>query len=298
MYFNHEAKIRRRINRALIRWKVGPLIKRHFNFSKNSVSYFRALALTKKAKLIKMSRVYGPTLVGNDMVINRGRPAYGKRVYADRISSSHPINSPKPKAEEKKSLPYLFKYMLEATPELPATSPPTVSDTLMAYDSSNLGVSNRKKLHINKALLVGLLTVVAVGGLTATGLTYKSQIVTAVDDIKTVVANHNTLAKPNPTQIVIHSADYSNAITALMTQQIAINISGNTDTVSPNTIVSWLSIKKAGASTYISVKTNQVSAYINNLASGAGGIQEASIKAAAEKLSNNLLNASGITINL
>lgn len=243
-----------------------------------------------------MSRVYGPALVGNDMVVSRGTPVYRKRTYIDRINKPPEIKTEEPK-EERKSLPYLFQYMLEATPAIPATVP-DVSDSLMAYNNGSIGTSAKRGLRFSKAVMVTLLTLVVVGGFTGVGLAYKKQVVKAVDNIKTAIATHSTQTKSNPTQIVIHSADYNNAITALMTQQININVAGNVQSVSPNTIISWLSVKKTGSSTYISVKTNQVTQYINQLASNAGGISESTIRSSANQISNNLLSANGMTINL
>lgn len=243
-----------------------------------------------------MSRVYGPALVGNDMVVSRGTPTYRKRAYIDRINTPPEAKTDEPK-EERKSLPYLFQYMLEATPAVPVVVP-DVSDSLMAYNNGAIGTSTRRRLRFSRAALVTLLTLMVVGGFTGAGLAYKKQLVKAVDNIKTALATHNASTKASPTQIVIHSADYNNAITALMTQQISINVAGSIQTVSPNTIISWLSVRKTGSSTYISVKTNQVIQYVNQLASSVGGIQESKIRSSASQISDNLLSANGITINL
>ena len=112
------------------------------------------------------------------------------------------------------------------------------------------------------------------------------------------MASKSVQSTPQPGQIVIETSDYDNALTALITQQVTVNVAGTGHSVSANTILNWLAVNKAGQLTYIKVKTNQVVNYLTKLASTNSGINTNQINAAAKQISNQLLNANGLTVNL
>lgn len=239
-------------------------------------------------------------MVGNDVIMGPARPMVKRTSYSNvrrdyAVSKIHSQTS----HQAKPTLPNLFRYMLNATPAVAvvSTQMPVYNAPLLAQNMPSTGIS-KNKLHISKSMVWSAVVIVVLSGLTAASVLYKQQILTTVKGVRLAAAQHQAAPKPNPRLLVIHNSDYNQAITALMTQQITINLVNSSQSVSPNTIIGWLGISKHSSLTNISVKTNQVISYLNQVAANANGISTGQVNAAANKIANNLLSANGMTVNL
>ena len=250
-----------------------------------------------------MSRVDSPVMVGNDFVRSTPKPLIRKQ-YSTRSRYPQTLMGEVREAGQKElsRLPNLFGRILEATANFevsPNLSPSSTSSAIMTsnYDFAQNSYS-RKLLHINKAVIISLIGIIFMVLLSTTSLVYKQQIVNAVREVKTALAQKSVPAKLNPRQIIIYNSDYNQALSALITQQITVNVANTSQTVNANTIANWLSIKSKGSLTYISVRSNQVYSYLNQIADRTGNVNAGQVNAASNQVSNNLLKAKGLAINL
>jgi hypothetical protein len=235
-------------------------------------------------------------MVGNDMILDMGPSLKRRSDYTfKRPPVFRKVDKPEPKV-----LPKLFQYMLEATPAVSngPKAPGTYPTPSLTLNASGFDLPRQKRARFNKTVLVTpALIVIILSSLTGLGMHYKGQILAAAHDVKLAIQKPPQ-PKPNPRQITIRTSDYDSAVTALITQQITINTAGSAQSVSPNTIISWLNITKRGSLTDITVNSSAVVEYLNQVASSSGGIDGAQVNSAANQIGNNILSAKGMTVNL
>ncbi len=250
-----------------------------------------------------MSRVTGPAMVGNDFVLNAPSPTTRRSSYRE-TNFRRDYSAPNTLRQVPKSLtllPNLFRQMLEATATYPAEQNISAKSELPLLNQASYTPDSKtykRESRFSKSIIFATIATVIIASLTATGLVYKKQILAAVNDAKMAVAQKPVTPKPKPNEIAIHNSDYNQALTALMTQQVTVNLANSSQSVNPTTIANWLSIKESKKLTYISVKNSQVDSYLNHMVNGINGITAEQVSLAANKIADNLLKANGVTVKL
>lgn len=245
-----------------------------------------------------MNRVYSPAFVGNDILVKKVRPVTRRPV----AGPARPGYNITPNGVSGRDMASAWQASVPAA----AVTVPNYVPVQSASIDQNSGQSparlaKKRRRLLRKATFVSVAATAALASLVIVALTHKQQILAEARTVSTLVSNHKqpTSVKPVPGQIIIHTSDYNNALTALMTQQVTVNTSTLSHTVSGNTIYNWLKVKQAGAVTYISVNANQVTAYLTKLTTGNQSVISASqIGSATRQVVDNLLTAKGITLNL
>jgi hypothetical protein len=201
-------------------------------------------------------------------------------------------------------------------PKLPAVSHrPNQNFRTLAYNSapvmSPLAITltptiRSSSTFFSRAKIVTIIIVLLLFGLTVGAIREKKQVIRLVNHVQTManqvsqeVTHHPTVPAVNPQQLIIHTSDYDTALTALMTQTITIHQGSYSQVVNGSVIANWLNINTERSLTYLTVNTQQVIAYLNQVikANGQTAVLAPS-SSIIKNIADNLLTAKGLTITL
>lgn len=238
-----------------------------------------------------------PILVGNDIAINSSsRIVRVKRPIEPRRAFAFPrVNAGKERQFPYRNLGTLaFNLASAQTIEQPPLVMPSIGDYHPRF-------WNREKIVLFSIVLVVI-------GLTIAAVANKQHIVTLADEAKSSASqmlqntnNHKTVTPlSSPRQLIIHSSDYDSAMTDLMTQPITLAVGGSSQTVNGAEIANWINVKNQGSLTYLSVNTQQLTSYLNQVVatSNQAGNKVTYSQATVNQIANKLLKAQGITVTL
>lgn len=268
-------------------------------------------------------------MVGNDMVLQAGRqprpvrrPVY-RRSYAfpnRSVNNTREYQSyvtPQPELTPATTKPQTFDPVQYSEPL--SLVPPMLSATAAETESFAVPAIEEYEdyrepfqlftLFTRQRVMIGLIIFSIIAAVSVSVLERHQIFSTtshlqsdAVQLIQKEVKHQPKTSAANPQQLIIHSADYYNAMTALMTQPVSIAFGANAQTtnVSTSMITNWINSKNAGGLTYFSVNENQIADYVKNLVTTLhqSGQQVAYSQSIVSHIANNLLKAKGMTVYL